>query len=269
MKEGTGVKGKGARMREEAKQELWERAWAGDEKRTRELAREIGAEGLRGEEVRGGGGSHPADAAAGQGREGCLRILIEEGWSPIDSGSDDDGNTAGHYAAAGGSAGCLRTLIGAGWDLGAKNRYGLAAGHLALKKGNLEALKALLEAGWEPGRANGEPAVFLAIQRDAGDGACLRELLERGASLEETERLVGGSAGHMAAGAGKAGALRILLEAGWDFGMRDARGETAEEFARKKGQEACAEMLRAWGGRSRMGEAVGEEPKARGSARKL
>jgi ankyrin repeat protein len=124
-------------------------------------------------------------------------------------------------------------------DVDASNAAGETALMMAALKGQLEWVRRLLDRGAKLERPGWTPLHYAATGPNA---AIVRLLLERGAYVEP--RSPNGSTPlMMAARYGSEEAVKALLAAGADAGLRNQRDMDAAEFARSAGRDALAAEL--------------------------
>ena len=93
----------------------------------------------------------------------------------------------------------------------------------------------LIDEGMEPGAA-------LLYAASRGDERRMERALAAGAGIEIRGRQ-GLTPLHVAAGCGRAGMVRLLLDRGADPSARDSGGRTPADTARRYGKEDCADIL--------------------------
>ena len=195
-------------------------------------------------------GETPAHNAAGNGHEGCLRVLHELGAAASLSAADTDGSCPAHHAALNGHGGCLRVLheLGAAASLSAADIDGDTPAHNAASNGHEGCLCVLHELGAAASLAataiDGETPAHDAAAN--GHEGCLRLLHELGAAASLSAADTGGSSpAHDAALNGHEGCLRVLHELGAAASLSAAAidGETPAHNAAGNGHEGCLRVL--------------------------
>lgn len=184
--------------------------------------------------------------AALNGRDGCVRILLEAGADPNWSGGDPRHEPL-LQAAKGGHLQCARSLLEAGADPNARDVHdspALLTAVIAERPMAERITMMLIDAGadWRAPRRRGGTLLMDAALRGYEELAI--RLLELGADPGERDEK-GATALHWAARMNKTGVARILLGAGADPRQADDSGALPEDWGRKsaRGRE-CAEFLR-------------------------
>jgi ankyrin repeat protein len=166
----------------------------------------------------------------------------------------------------------VRALLEYGAQVNVQDQHGRTPLSLSIVHGNLELIRLLLTAGADP--SVGEPPVLVAVTRGRNDvirllaehganlnrgaknytpllaamrdASTLQALLDSGADPNLGTTKEGNTPLHVAAAAGNADSVKVLLAHGADAAAKNADGETAYDFARKKldpQQAAAAEIL--------------------------
>ncbi|KAJ1462268.1 ankyrin repeat-containing domain protein [Pelagophyceae sp. CCMP2097] len=120
-----------------------------------------------------------------------------------------------HLAAARGHADCVRVLLERGANAGAVDhgrRGGRHATHVAIIFGYSNVLALLLDAGASLEAVDAAGATLVGTAAALGSGACVEELLKRGADSRARSGHSGELALHGAARGGHAAVLRTLVE---------------------------------------------------------
>lgn len=211
-------------------------------------------------------------AVSEKDHEDCLQMLLQLGADPAEV--DTGGRTALHVAAASGASRCAAVLIDVSFDsVSARDREGRTPLHLAARAGYRNTVQLLLESAADPSAADiyGQLPIH-----GCHTAAVLQLLLEAGASLDSVDGqgwgvvhhaasnndvdtlsyLCDAVAGevdrcdainrtplHIAAAAGHAEAIALLLVHGANAHAIDSAGLTPASLAASKGRTACAKIL--------------------------
>lgn len=155
--------------------------------------------------------------AAEEGNVEAIRTLLDSGADPNDARGD--GLTPLHLASLNGHTEAARILLAAGADVGPESRIGAYTPlHLAARGGHPDVVELLLASGADPDALTTNSGVT-PLHLAAGaldDGVSVGHLLRAGAATDLQEVTSGQTPLVFAAGAGRAGAVRALLEAGAD-----------------------------------------------------
>lgn len=183
------------------------------------------------------------------------------------------GFTPLHMASINGHAEVAEVLIDAGTDINARNLEGVTSISKAVQGNYPELVRLLIEKGADVNlkddsgtnpiliaemegytnitalllpvsdvnvsTAGGATPLHMAASRGLGD---IQSLLDRGAMVNVADNR-GWTPLHVAAAGGNMEAVRILLEAGADRTIKNKRGETASDLARKKGRREVADAI--------------------------
>ena len=173
--------------------------------------------------------SCPLCAAAGDGREDVVHVLLENG---ADVHFRDPGGTALTRAAEGGYAKLVRLLFQKGADVNAT--YGevqLSALHVAAMRGHVESVRALIESGADVNArtTQGKTPLMYAAPSPRHPGEGFVAFVEpRAPGAPKDPRLA---------------LARLLLEAGARRDAVDENGDTALAIARRTGHESPIALL--------------------------
>ena len=196
-----------------------------------------------------------------------VRALIAKGANP--NLRSENGRTALHIAAERGALDVAKQLLAAGASANFNN--GDSPLGLAAATGNVDLVHMLMEAGAPVTRqagvvammnaaiiecslcidvlaAEAEPVALgmaLGVAANASSVAVVKQLLDKGAQLESTD-LFGGATTLMMAVTSDRDALakvKLLLEKGADVNAKSALGDTALDFATRRGDAAIIQLL--------------------------
>jgi ankyrin repeat protein/serine/threonine protein kinase len=191
-------------------------------------------------------------AAAAAGDLAGLRAALAAGADPATPCVD--GSSAVHLSASGGHADALDALLAAAARAGAppgapppaaeeQDLNGQAPLHAAAAGGHPATVQALLASGVSVHALNairGSALHVAAGEGGAGALAVVELLLAHGAELNARDQ-VENTPLHVAAAHGRADVLRRLLDSGADPAARNAERESALDVARRRGGRAGAE----------------------------
>lgn len=197
-------------------------------------------------DCRESGGIAPLMLAAACGCAGAVELLLAAGADPgLASGKGED---ALMLAAFNGHPSIVKMLLGAGSDPKRVSKEGLGAlGHAVLGKTAASGACAglLLDAGADPDRADLRKMTPL-MRAAQGSAAALEEFAKRQAGDPHRASHSGKTALMLAAAAGKAENVRLMLGYPRQAGQKDADGSCALALAAgSKGADAalCAKIL--------------------------
>ncbi len=165
--------------------------------------------------VTDGTGWTPLRCASQCGNLGASRQLIRLGGQALVHARTLNANdTPLHLAARFGREGTMRLLLENGADIEAVARFGDRAIHKAALSGRLPAIRLLLDAGASPASINDHGATPLLYSSGRGCFAASRLLIERGGQDLVNRRTFGTgyTALHEAARGGHASTVELLLE---------------------------------------------------------
>jgi ankyrin repeat protein len=190
-------------------------------------------------------------AAGGPGAADAVKALIEKG---ADARYGHQGFTVLMEAAESGDGAAVRLLLEKGADVKAKNRAGWTALHAAALAGNREAAEILLAHGADVNARDtiqGRSPVLWAAAGGRTD--LVRLFLDRGGDAKVKETFTGTTALICAAASerGDPGLVNLLLETGADPRARDDHGDSAVDWARRRGSRKVVEALEQKGARGR------------------
>jgi ankyrin repeat protein len=176
-----------------------------------------------------------------------LKLLAEHGANLRTSNA---GFTPLMAACGGGDLESVRYLVDHGGDVRARTPRGYTALYAAASwPGNVAIIDLLLEKGADPNAAvtvtqpvneRYTPLLAAAIRRDA---ASLKLLLKKGAKVDNPAGDYGRSPLLAAATTGRTPAVELLLASGADVNVRDALGNSALQWARRRGDTAIVQLL--------------------------
>ena len=157
-------------------------------------------------------------------------LLLPTGSSAANALGGAGGMTPLMAAAGNGHEECITLLLGSSAELDAARSQGLTALVIAAIKGHSGCVARLLAASASPARTDEDgwsPLMYAALH---GQTSCVRELLDARADPHQCKPNGFGCV-HAAACAGDVESIRALLEAGADAAARSARGWSAAEYA--------------------------------------
>jgi len=175
-------------------------------------------------------------AAAVEGNEESVRVLLQANANPNAADTTDERNTPLHCAAEASCASVIHVLLQAGVKANVKNRNKETPLHLAAAKGNTDAMEALLEAKAEVSSKDTDKETPLHAAAKEGEIEAIAMLLKSGANIKAKE-LNEKTALHLAAGEGHTEAIRFLLKAGADPKAKDCDGDTPKAIAKEAGEQ--------------------------------
>lgn len=172
----------------------------------------------------------------------AVALLLEEGASVRTR--DNVGNTALHMAAAIGSEHVVDALLGADAEVDARNKAGITPLMLAAGDGQRENLLRLLLAGADVDATDGRggtPLMYAATNGHAG----IADVLLSGDAAWYPINEDGWNAMTLAARAGSAEVLQVLIAHGINPEVRDGAGRLACEVVLQRGLVQLERSLRA------------------------
>ncbi|XP_045619133.1 serine/threonine-protein phosphatase 6 regulatory ankyrin repeat subunit B [Procambarus clarkii] len=182
--------------------------------------------------------------AAACGLTNSAKTLIEKGVN-VNAGSyleSQEGWRALHLAADGGHKGVVEVLLQAGVLLDVTNAQGMTAAHIAAQAGHLEILQ-LLIGKLPPIEAENNGRHLVHWAAIGGYVPVLNYLQTKKYNLKVTTGKEE-TALHLAADHGNLEAVQWLVKQGINFNLRDNKGFTAEDFARKEHHREVYSFLR-------------------------
>jgi cytohesin len=187
------------------------------------------------------GGRTALMLAAALGRCEVIQLLLQAGADP--NANDDCGYTALHYAACSGILKCLEVLVQGNAMINAVDRVGFTPIAIATWYGHSDHVKYLAVHGADleisTNESNWTPLILAALE---GSTACLRILLERGASMERRDK-DGYTALALAAWKGHADCIEYLASQGADIETQGEPSWTPLHVAACQGQLECLKVL--------------------------
>lgn len=186
-------------------------------------------------------GFTPLMRAAGAGKLGAVRLLIERG-ANVNRAEPKFSYTALHLAATQGYADAVKELAKAGADLEARASVSATPLQLACAKGHLEAASVLLERGANIEAVDGAGWTPLHWAAREGQTELVRLLVQRKASVNSTAG-DGFTPLHMAASKGHVETVKLLLTSGAKAEQKSRQGWTARQVAEAMNQRAVVEAL--------------------------
>jgi ankyrin repeat protein len=201
-------------------------------------------------------------AAMPPGSRRTLELLYRRGGSV---NANVGGYTVLMAAAYGGDLEAATWLIERGADVNARSAAGCTALNGAAVSGNPSLVKLLLDRGADPNVRYQEPDTIGDFQTPAmnaawhGHAECLKLLLQRGAEVNVQGGPFERSPLLCAATTGSEETVRLLLDRGADVHAKDWRGDTALDWARRRGDTSIVRLLAAASGAGHAGVAGPEE----------
>ena len=157
-------------------------------------------------------------------------LLLPTGSSAVNALGGPGGMTPLMAAAGNGHDECIMLLLRSSAELDAARSQGLTALMIAAIKGHSGCVARLLSASASPARTDEDGWSPLMYAARHGQTSCVRELLDARADPHH-RKANGFGCVHAAACAGDVESIRALLEAGADAAARSARGWSAAEYA--------------------------------------
>ncbi len=172
-----------------------------------------------------------------------LTALLRKGMDP--NTVNEKGEAALLAAAREGSPQVVKTLLQARAKVDVQSPFGDTPIMLAALRGSLPIVKLLREAGAQINRPGWTPLLYAALN---GHNAVIEYLLSSGADLAFNAPN-GVTPIMLAVRSDKADTLKLLISYGLDVNARNEKGESALDWARKKGSEDLETILRQAGAR--------------------
>ena len=191
--------------------------------------------------------------AARMGNEGCVQALIEKR-ADINRNSGEWGFMPLHEAVHNGKVACARLLLENGAYLNGEDTKRRTPLHIAAEKGEDACVALLLDAGAELNHVDACGKVPLHYAAIEGHDTCAELLLKKGADpnqsacalmiCEDKEGILGGGTPmHYAAACGHDGCVRVLIKNRANPQKVNTYGETPLHLAAQRGRSACVELL--------------------------
>jgi ankyrin repeat protein len=188
-------------------------------------------------------------AVGSPGAAGVVRLLIEKG---ADVRYNHQGYTVLMAAFEGADSSVVRLLLAKGADAKARNRVGWTALHAAAVAGDYDGAEALLAHGAEiNSRETIQGRTPLLWAAAGGRTDLVKLFLDHGADAKAKETFHGATALFWAAASerGNPGLLDLLLEKGADAKAKDDYGDSAVDWARRRGSRKVVQALEQKGAR--------------------
>jgi ankyrin repeat protein len=183
-------------------------------------------------------GITPLFLAAQEGRTGVVQLLLAAGANPSGGRLDPSGTSALHTSAGSGFLDVVQLLVHAGASVAATDGDGRTPLHYAAQAstvgGETTGFFSMSEIGTETSTATS------IWRRHCADTVSF--LLGAGAPVDAASSS-GHTALHVAASVGASAAVQALLSSGANRKLRDTRGLTAADVARRAGFETIAEAI--------------------------
>ena len=168
--------------------------------------------------------------ACKEGNLDTIKTLLNAGADP--NIADIDGHTWIHYAIiADNSKETVQSIVSLGADVNTTNNHSITALMIACMKGNIDAVDVLLHAGADPNIADTdvETLIHYAVQEDCSK-EILQATIDHGADVNSTN-MYGETALLIACKKGNIDAIHVLLNAGADPNIANAKDETCIHHA--------------------------------------
>lgn len=140
-----------------------------------------------------------------------------------------------HEAALHGHADKVREAVAAGTDMETEDEMGRTALMLAAFNGHDTVIDLLLNAGAEIDHRDQSGRTALMFASTGPNPKAVARLLDAGAEVDLVDKEEHFSALMYAAAEGQAAVVDVLLEAGADPKLKDVDGDTASDFALRRG----------------------------------
>lgn len=176
------------------------------------------------------------------GHEAIAKALLAKGAS-VDK-TTRKGWTAVHFSAWSGDERLLALVHSYGADLDAKTNDGRTAMHIAAWRGRVEAVEYLLKQGKPVDVATSQHETLLHLAAVQDHTELVRTLLSAWGADIEARTSKGFTPLHVAAKAGKAHTVKVLLEHGANREALTASGETPLKLAHRDGHNEVVMILR-------------------------
>jgi ankyrin len=183
-------------------------------------------------------GITPLFLAAQEGRTRVVQLLLAAGANPLGGRLDPSGMSALHTSAGSGFLDVVQLLVHAGTSVGVTDSDGRTPLHYAAQASSVGGETAgsisMSEGGTEMSMAT---SIWRCHSADT-----VSFLLSAGAPVDAVSSS-GHTALHIAASVGASDAVQALLSSAANRKLRDTRGLTAADVARRAGFEAIAEAI--------------------------
>ena len=196
--------------------------------------------------------------AAYEGNLQCLRTLVQE--NAIINTVDHKGFTPIAVSAHRVHSDCVEYLAVHGADLEiAATKTNTTPLMLAAQDGGTACLRILLERGASMERRNNDGCTALAFAAQEGHANCVESLANQGADVE-TQDVKGWTPLHFAAWDGQLECLKILTRFGASVSVQDKLGSTAMSIASGYGHVECVKYLHSQGANLESRDYDGDTP---------
>jgi len=187
-------------------------------------------------------GFHPFLIAAQSGDNKNLQLLLDKGISVDITGKKDfEGQTALMSAANSNHLDTIKFLISCGANINATRNTGITALMLASKTGSEKVVEYLIQNGADINLITNDGADAFIYATQYGNVPCAALLLEAGADINHMDK--DGTALHNATREGQYDSAKFLLDKGIDYNLKNPKGETALDIAKKKDNKRIISLL--------------------------
>ncbi|MEM7175553.1 MAG: ankyrin repeat domain-containing protein, partial [Chlamydiota bacterium] len=182
----------------------------------------------------------PAYVATHQGRDKCLKLLID---TKADiNRPDKNGATLAWVAAQQGQDKCLKLLIDVKVDINKPNKDGQTLAWIAAQSGQDKCLQLLIDTKADINKPNkdGQTPTWIATQQ--GQDKCLKLLIDAKVDINKPNK-DGQTLAWIATQSGQDKCLQLLIDAKADINKPNKDGIIPAYVAAQNGQDKCLELL--------------------------